>query len=100
VHITATHKVTLADYPIGYRVRAAQEAPNFFRKGRVFAMLWQESTDYMVTRSGSDNSSITVGKYSEQKYVQIRRFVVVEVNRAKNFVYAWSDHDQSLKGCS
>jgi hypothetical protein len=93
------HQITLAYYLIGYRVRTAQEAPDFFRRGRVFAMLWAQSGSETLTRSASENSAITILRYAERIFTQVRRYVVIDVNRKRHFVYAWSDYDQSFKDC-
>jgi hypothetical protein len=73
-------------------MRSRAEASRFFVKGRVFAMLWAEtaSATIMQARHGTENTAITVGQLGEKIYSQIRRFVVVKVNREHHFVYAWS----------
>jgi hypothetical protein len=73
-------------------MRTRTEASRFFVKGRVFAMLWAEtaSATMQQARRGTENTAITTGRFGEQVYSQIRRFVVVKSNRARHFVYAWS----------
>ncbi|KAH6259016.1 hypothetical protein HBI42_096730 [Parastagonospora nodorum] len=73
-----------------YRVRTAAEAHSFFVKGRVFAMLWSETAGATanLARNGTENTAITVGLFNQQVFSQIRRFVIMEVNREKHFVYA------------
>jgi hypothetical protein len=73
-------------------VRTGLEAYNFFKKGRVFALLWSESEHEIGARLASDDSAIKV-------YTSIRRFVAVEVNRGRHFVYAWLGLNQSFKDC-
>jgi hypothetical protein len=74
----------------GYRVRERKEAHDFFKKGRVFAMLWTETASQTFKApNGTENTNITMGKYGENIFSQIRRFVVVDVNRERHFVYAW-----------
>lgn len=73
----------------GYRIREKREAHEFFRTGRVFAMLWAESASATMTRGGTENTAVTIGRFGEQVFSQIRRFVVVRVNRDRHFVYAW-----------
>jgi hypothetical protein len=83
-YLPTTHRKTK-----GYRVRTAKEAHDFFRRGRVFAMLWAETASETLTRNATENTSITVGRFHENVFSQIRRFVVVDVNRGRHFVYAW-----------
>jgi hypothetical protein len=73
-------------------MRTRAEASRFFVKGRVFAMLWAEtaSATMQVARHGTENTAITIGRFGERVYSQIRRFVVVKVNKDRHFVYAWS----------
>ncbi|KAL5114357.1 hypothetical protein ACEQ8H_007747 [Pleosporales sp. CAS-2024a] len=70
----------------------------FFTRGRVFAMLWSETAGSTASkRTDTDNtfftqhpnSQLIEGKYGEQIYCSIRRFVVMRVNLAKHFVEAW-----------
>jgi hypothetical protein len=72
-------------------MRTRAEAHTFFVKGRVFAMLWAETASATMkqARIGTENTAITIGRFGEQVYSQIRRFVVVKVNRDGHFVYAW-----------
>jgi hypothetical protein len=99
VHVAATHQITLTDYLIEYRVRTAREALDFFRKGRVFEMLWGRYTSAIQAGCGTENTAITVHRYSQGIFSQVRRFVVVDVNRNRNFVYAWLDNDRSSNDC-
>lgn len=50
-------------------------------------MLYSEAASETMAKAGSDNDAVTVIKFGEYVYSQIRRFVVVEVKR--HFVYAW-----------
>lgn len=71
-------------------MRTRGEANQFFKIGRVFAMLWAEAaSETMVRRAGgTDNTAITVGRFGQNVFSQIRRFVIVQVNREAHFVYA------------
>jgi hypothetical protein len=73
-------------------MRTRAEASRFFVKGRVFAMLWAEtaSATMQQARRGTENTAITTGRFGEQVFSQIRRFVVVKANKDRHFVYAWS----------
>jgi hypothetical protein len=81
-------QLTLTDSLIGYRVRTRLEVHEFFRRGRVFAMLWHEPTSETVTGRDSDSLAITVGRYGQGIFAQVRRFVIVDVNRDRHYVYA------------
>ncbi|KAF3053010.1 hypothetical protein E8E11_010764 [Didymella keratinophila] len=73
-----------------YRVRTRAEAHQFFTKGRVLAMLWAETQSETSARNfgnGTENTAITVGRFGQGVFSQIRRFVVVRVNRKEHFVY-------------
>ncbi|KAF9696681.1 hypothetical protein EKO04_005267 [Ascochyta lentis] len=75
----------------GYRMRTRAEAHRFFQKGRVLAMLYAETQSETSARNfknGTDNTAITVGRFGQGVYSQIRRFVIVRVNRAEHFFYA------------
>lgn len=76
-------------------MRTRASAHSFFIMGRVFSMLWTEtaSATMQVARSGTENTAITVGRFGQGVYSQIRRFVVMKVNRDRHFVYAWSVND-------
>ncbi|KAF1967857.1 hypothetical protein BU23DRAFT_398536, partial [Bimuria novae-zelandiae CBS 107.79] len=67
-----------------YRMRTGAEVYDFFKVGKVFAMLHIQAASFTPLQAMSDN--ITVVKYGEHAFSQIRRFVVVEVRRG--FVYA------------
>jgi hypothetical protein len=73
-------------------MRTRGEANRFFVKGRVFAMLWAETASATIqqARRGTENTAITTGRFGEQVFSQIRRFVVVRANKDRHFVYAWS----------
>lgn len=81
---TATNLLTL----LGYRVRENAEAHRFFKTGRVFAMLWSEAASENVARNGAETTGVTIGRFGQSIYSQIRRFIVVRVNRERHFVYA------------
>ncbi|KAH3962717.1 hypothetical protein HBI04_019780 [Parastagonospora nodorum] len=53
-------------------------------------MLWSEiaGATAILARNGTENTAITVGLFNQQVFSQIRRFVIMEVNREKHFVYA------------
>jgi hypothetical protein len=72
-------------------MRTRAEASKFFVKGRVFAMLWTETAGATMqqARHGMENPAVTTGRFGEQMISQLRRFVVVKVNRSAHFVYAW-----------
>jgi hypothetical protein len=71
-------------------MRTKGDAHRFFVQGRVFAMLWAETASPTMVRNGTENTAVTVGRFGESVYSQIRRFVVMKVNRKSHFVYAWS----------
>jgi hypothetical protein len=70
-------------------MRTRAEAHKFFIHGCVFAMLWAETASFAMARNGTENTVITIGRYGERVYSQIRCFVIVKVNRKNDFVYAW-----------
>jgi hypothetical protein len=73
---------------IAYRMRTGPEAHQFFKIGKVplfRPMRLAVANTGAITAPISDN--ITVIKYGERAFSQIRRFVIVEVRRG--FVYAW-----------
>jgi hypothetical protein len=53
-------------------------------------MLWAETASPTMARNGTENTAVTVGRFGENVYSQIRRFVILKVNRKSHFVYAWS----------
>jgi hypothetical protein len=85
---------------IGYTVKYGSEEHRFFKQGRVFAMLWTETAgETHRSRTATDNSKVTTqiyrnnaispGRFGQDVYSQIRRFVIVKVNRRQHFVLAW-----------
>jgi hypothetical protein len=82
-----------------YRMRTGREAHQFFRKGRVFSMLWAEAASETAARSqvardedatvAQFKNPYTVGRFGQTVYSQIRRFVIMRVKRKEHFVYAW-----------
>jgi hypothetical protein len=76
-----------------YRVRSNKEAHKFFTVGRVFAILWADT----ATMRPSSSTRATIGRSNEPVFSHVRKFVIVEVNRDRNFVYAWLDHGQRFK---
>ncbi|KAF2469462.1 uncharacterized protein BDR25DRAFT_304534 [Lindgomyces ingoldianus] len=83
-----------------YRMRTGAEARQFFKRGKVFSMLHSEPAG-TPGRNGDDNFSVVA--YGEQVYSQIRRFVIVKVNRG--FVYAcpistYSGRGTTKPGCN
>ncbi|CAO2655104.1 Nn.00g101680.m01.CDS01 [Neocucurbitaria sp. VM-36] len=78
-----------------YRMRTRAEAPGFFVIGRVFAILWSEpapSTAFLNT----SHSAYTIGRFGENVYSTIRRFIVVQARRG--FVYACNISNYSGQG--
>ncbi|KAH7409818.1 hypothetical protein DE146DRAFT_327486 [Phaeosphaeria sp. MPI-PUGE-AT-0046c] len=80
-----------------FRVRTNAEEYQFFQKGRVLAMLWSEPAGETAIRAGTTdnsrytahpNSGIVEGRFGQKIYCQIRRFVVIRVNRQQHFVEA------------
>lgn len=67
-------------------MRTGSQARDFFKKGRVFAMLYTEATG-VSARHNSNDDAFTVVRYNETVYTTIRRFVIVSVRH--NFIYAW-----------
>ena len=67
-------------------MRTGPQARQFFKRGRVFAMLYSEPTGE-TARYDPGNDAYTTVRFGESVYTQIRRFVVVSVR--KSFVYAW-----------
>ena len=63
-------------------------------------MLWTETAGSRIpARTPTDNSmvttlryrdpAITAGRFGEDIHSQIRRFVIVKVNRKQHFILAW-----------
>ncbi|KAF1941205.1 hypothetical protein EJ02DRAFT_444991 [Clathrospora elynae] len=68
-------------------------------------MLWAETASPNLVYNGTDNTAITVGRFGESVYSQIRRFVVVKVHRQRHFVYAcaistYGDQGVLKPGCN
>ena len=81
-----------------YRMRTGREAHEFFKKGRVFAMLWAEPASETFGQYNSRqtehthvqyNDPVTVGRFGQAVFSQIRRFVIMRVKKKEHFVYAW-----------
>jgi hypothetical protein len=70
-------------------MRTKAEAHRFFVQGRVFSMLWAETASATMARNGTENTAITVGRFGQGVFSQIRRFVIMKVNRQRHFIYAW-----------
>lgn len=68
-------------------MRTGSQAREFFKKGRVFAMLYTEPSGGQAQPVLNDDA-FTLVRFNEQVYTTIRRFVIVSVRL--NFVYAWS----------
>jgi hypothetical protein len=94
-------------------MRTGSEAHDFFKKGRVFSMLWSEAAsetraglrneDEMYTEKRFDDA-ITIGRFGEPVYQQIRRFVIMHVKRREH-VYAcpittYSGRATTKRGCN
>ncbi|CAI6332918.1 unnamed protein product [Periconia digitata] len=77
-----------------YRMRTGPEARQFFRIGRVFSMLYGEATSETEARSGSDNDAVTLARFGQRLYSQIRRFVVVSVRHGYVNTCAMSTYSQ------
>jgi hypothetical protein len=67
-------------------MRTGREASEFFKIGRVFAMLYTEPSSGSG-KVGLNDDDFTVVRFGESVFTQIRRFVIVSVR--KNFVHAW-----------
>jgi hypothetical protein len=75
-------------------VRTNAEEYNFFKTGRVFAMLWAEKDGETVSgtvtkRPVDERNPKAQGSFNQTFYFAIRRFVVIRVNRNKHHVKAW-----------
>jgi hypothetical protein len=87
-------------------MRTGREAHQFFKRGRVFSMLWAEAASETGARqqaapfapdgtvqgfqqSPAPGSGYTPGRFGQTVYSNIRRFVVMRVKRHDHFVYAW-----------
>ena len=68
-------------------MRTGRETHDFFKVGRVFAMLYTEYAGTTSTSPRDLDDAYTTVRFAETVYSQIRRFVVVSVRR--NFVIAW-----------
>lgn len=79
-----------------YRMRTGHEAKHFFARGRVFSMLWSETASETYARAGTVNTAITVGRFGQNVYSQIRRFIVVKVEHG--FVYAIAIYTYTGRG--
>ncbi|KAF9736562.1 hypothetical protein PMIN04_011442 [Paraphaeosphaeria minitans] len=77
-----------------YRMWTGSEAYKFFRIGKVFSMLHVQAASESELKQVNDN--ISVIKYGERAFSQIRRFVIVEVRRG--FVYACPISTYSKRG--
>jgi hypothetical protein len=87
---------------LGYTMKFGAESKHFFKQGRVFAMLWTETTgethryrsfkgteNSMKTTERYPNEAIQSGRFGQDVYSQIRRFVIVKNRRQQDFVQAW-----------
>ncbi|KZM25422.1 uncharacterized protein EKO05_0000502 [Ascochyta rabiei] len=91
LYFTGTPERGWYELDSSYRMRTRAEAHRFFQKGRVLAMLYAETqseTSARNYRNGTDNTAITVGRFGQGVFSQIRRFVIVKVKRAEHFFYA------------
>lgn len=94
-------------------MRTGAEAREFFKKGRVcvpkqkpqklsnietqvFSILYNEAASETMARGGSSDNGITVIRFGEHVYSQIRRVVVVSVKQG--FVYACGITIHSRRG--
>ena len=67
-------------------MRTGQEAREFFKVGKVFAMLYTETASDTSVQHPNDEA-YTVIRFGQSAHTNIRRFVVVDVRRG--FVNAW-----------
>ncbi|KAI4945167.1 hypothetical protein J4E91_008144 [Alternaria rosae] len=65
---------------VAYRMRTGQEAREFFKVGKVFAMLYTETASDISVQHPNDEA-YTVIRFGQTAHTNIRRFVVVEVRR-------------------
>jgi hypothetical protein len=85
-----------------YRMRTGREAHQFFKRGRVFSMLWAEAASETAARQANNGDGTvqqfhrtgytqgyTQGRFGETVFSNIRRFVIMRVKRHDHFVYAW-----------
>jgi hypothetical protein len=94
-HPTSTFLLTA----IGFTVNLGLEEHRFFKQGRVFAMFWTETAGEPRGRTRSDNGTMTEleytdpaissGRFGQVVRSQLRRFVIVKINRKQHFVLAW-----------
>lgn len=70
---------------LGYRMRTGQELYDFFKVGRIFAMLYSEAAGE-TANPRLDEYAYTEVRYGGMVHTNIRRFVVVDVRQG--FVYA------------
>ena len=66
-------------------MRTGQEAREFFKVGKVFAMLYTETASDTVQHPNDE--AYTVVRFGQSAHTNIRRFVVIDVRRG--FVNAW-----------
>jgi hypothetical protein len=88
-----------------YSMREGADAHRFFVIGRVFAVLWTETAgDTIARQAGTEgtvrfhNDAITIGRFGQPVYSQIRRFVIVKVRVKGHFVYACPISTYSRRG--
>jgi len=67
-------------------MRTGHEAREFFKVGKVFAMLYTETASDISVQRPNDEA-YTVVRFGQAAHTTIRRFVVVQVKRG--FVKAW-----------
>lgn len=80
-----------------YQMRTGREAHKFFKKGRVFSVLWAEAASETAARQALGDGTVqrfqgpgySQGRFGETVYSNIRRFVIMRVKRHDHFVYAW-----------
>lgn len=100
--VVSTVKIEVHEFVMlkeqGYRIRTKAEEYHFFKQGRVFAILRSEPTGEIATSSRmTENSQSTAhpmsgvveGRFGQKIYCQIRRFVVMRVNKHEHFVETW-----------
>ncbi|KAF2803224.1 uncharacterized protein BDZ99DRAFT_526598 [Mytilinidion resinicola] len=81
-----------------YTVR--QDARTFFRRGRLFSVLFSEGMG--ETARMQDRDCVTVVKYGGKVFTQIRRFVVVGEKKGFSYgcpIYTYKDRATTKPGC-
>ncbi|KAH7112799.1 hypothetical protein B0J11DRAFT_541935 [Dendryphion nanum] len=91
------------DLDTTYRMRTGAEARDFFVMGRVFSMLHAETASETWARNGTENTAITIGRFGQGVYSQIRRFIIVKVEHGFVYaipIYTYSGRGTTKRGCN